>query len=86
MIERLEKTEINHKTLELIKIHKTKLNNKEQIKQMPEFSFSLVLSADKTSQSTFKINMIVDDYDVLKQWIVGLNCLIINRDQVSRLS
>ena len=49
LIESLDKTEINLKTLELIKIIKMQINKKQEIKQTPEFSFSLVLSADKTS-------------------------------------
>jgi hypothetical protein len=49
LIESLDKTEINQKTLELIKTFKVmKMNNNAAIDQTPEFSFSLVLSADKT--------------------------------------
>ena len=54
------------------------MNDKNTKNNQNEFAFSLVLCTDKNSN--FKINMIIDDYDFLKQWIVGLNCLITNRD------
>lgn len=44
--------------------------------------FSLVV----TGQQAYRVKLITHDYETLRLWIVGLNCLITHRTTLTRLS
>lgn len=77
LIDKLQKTELPGQTLDMIKQHKSGL-----LTQDVNFTFSLVV----TGHEAYRVKFMTHDYETLRQWIVGLNCLITHRSTLTRLS
>ncbi len=77
LIDKLQKTELPGLTLDMIKQFKSGLLTHDV-----NFMFSLVV----TGQQAYRVKLITHDYETLRLWIVGLNCLITHRTTLTRLS
>ena len=80
-MDRIQKTELSSSTLEMIKSHKTGVYHKIQ-----NFKFSIVTVEPGNANILQLVKIVAADYEILRTWIVGLNCLISNKSNLIQFS